>query len=413
MLYRRLLPCFLNRQGARTPRKGKVLTWRLGVLAVAIFFFCILSAAQSGYSYKGTKIVEVLRKFQQQGMKINFSSRLVTPDMIVVQEPKTISARTILDEVLNPYNLQILEGPGKIYLVVKKRKGVEADQNPNGISEIAEQLDVPFVTIYIGAQGSNDRFITTLQPKDFILKEDGAEQEISEFTNLSDASNDQEPLSILLLIDQSSSMSDLHSAVRKYDFIRMAALKFLEQLQSQDRVMISGFNQSFWRLSELTQDQELIRERLKQEPELKNRTALIDLLPEAIQQMKNFPNRKILLICSDGQDSASHTTVEELSHFLQSSDVTVFAIGSESPAGSADWGHSVLERITAATGGYAFFASSASDLSLSINKIRTAIGSQYAIGYVPRYPNLHKWRDIRVDCKIPGIRLRYRNRYLF
>jgi Ca-activated chloride channel family protein len=387
MFYRRFLPSFL-------------------------FFFCILSFAQSEYSYRGAKIVDVLRKFQLQGMKINFSSRLVIPDMIVVQEPKTSSSRTILDEVLNPYNLQILEGPGKIYLVVKKRKGVESEHQ-NGISEISEQLDVPFVTIYIGAQASNDRFITTLQPKDFTLKEDGAEQEISEFTNLSDASNDQEPLSILLLIDQSSSMSDLHSGVRKYDFIRMAALKFLEQLQPEDRVMISGFNQSFWVLSELTQDQELIRERLKQEPELKNRTALIDLLPEAIQQMKNFPNRKILLITSDGQDSASHSTVEELTHFLQSSDVTVYAIGSDSQAGSDDWGHSVLERITAATGGYAFFASSASDLSLPISKIRTAIEGQYAIGYVPRYPNLHKWRDIRVDCRIPGIRLHYRNRYLF
>src|SRR4029453_9612938 len=155
----------------------------------------------------GSKIIDVLRKFQQQGMKINFSSRLVTSEMVVVQEPKTNSSRTILDEVLNPYNLRILEGPGKIYLVVKKYPQESEEENQNGISEISERVEVPFVTIYIGAQASNDRFITTLQPKDFILKEDGAEQAISEFTNLSDVSDDQQPLSVLLLVDQSMSMS--------------------------------------------------------------------------------------------------------------------------------------------------------------------------------------------------------------
>jgi len=266
------------------------------------------------------------------------------------------------------------------------------------------------VTLYVAARGSNDRLITTLKPEDFVLKEDEAEQKIVEFTNLS-SSFKQEPVSVLLLVDHSMSMKDRHAGGRKFDFVRKAVSKFLDSLQPEDRVMLAGFHQAFWTLSDLTQDKDLIRERLNQEPDLRDRTALLDILPLAIKQMENFPDRKILVLCSDGMDSASRMNIESVVHILQSSDVTVYTIANEFPSGN--WGRMILEKISSSTGGYSFFGSSDSDLNKSILQIRTAIGGQYAVGYVPRYPFLHKWREVRVECKVPGIRLHYRNRYLF
>jgi Ca-activated chloride channel family protein len=377
-----------------------------------LFSFVFISAQAT--SYQGTKIVDVLQRFQQQGMKINYSSRLVPDDLVVLQEPRSSSPRDILDEILNPHGLRIVEGPEKIYLVVKRSgQQLKTAAYYGSPSSVAEHVDVPFVTIYVTVEGLNGRFITTLKPKDFIVKEDGAEQTISEFTNLSASPDEHQPATVQLLIDQSLSMRDVHSSIRKYDFFRTATLKMLEQLQPQDEFLLSAFDQTFRPLTALTQDRALIRDQLRQDPELKTRTALLDILPQAVERMRNLPNRKILIICSDGQDTASHSSIDTAVHFLQSSDVTIFTIGTDTGPNSGTWGRYILEKISAATGGYSVFVPVKSDLNEAVHLIRLAMGSQYVFGYAPRYPNIHKWRDIRVECKMSGARLHYRNRYLF
>lgn len=365
----------------------------------------------------GTPVEKVLRQFQMSGMKILYSSRLVNAEMTVTMQPQADSPRRILDQVLQPHGLKISSGPEGLLLVVRDHgKNSASLKSPETVPQIYEQVNVPFVTVYITAKDDENQFYTNLTAQDLILKEDGVEQRITEFTNFADSDRfpeETEPLSVMMLVDSSASMNDMHAGRRKYDFVIEAAQKMVNQVQPADQVMIMGFNQSSWVISELTGDKSVVHQKLMQPAVLSGRTALFDVLVTAIKQMHNFPGRRVLILCSDGQDSASKTTLDQLVKFLQSTDVTIFVLGTDDRRDVWHKGRDVLKKISNASGGYAFHSSSEQDLSSAIDKVRMTLRSQYAAGYIPPYPMVHKWRRIEIQCKIPGIKLRYRGQYLF
>jgi Ca-activated chloride channel family protein len=341
----------------------------------------------------------------------------VNSRMTVKSEPKSDNPRKMLEHVLRPHGLKISSGPEGLLLVVR-----DYEKNPANSPEsidiplVAEQINVPFVTVYITAKDSENRYLTNLTAQDLIVKEDGIEQKITEFTNFADAAEfpeDSEPLSVMLLVDSSASMNDMHAGKRKYDFVVDAARKMVGQVQSNDQVMVMGFNQTSWVISELTSDKGAISEKLMQPAVLTGRTALFDVLVTAVKQMHDFPGRRVLVLCSDGQDSASKTTLDELIKFLQSTDVTIFVLGTDHRLDVWHKGRDVLKKISDASGGYAFHSNSEEELSSSIDKVRITLRSQYAAGYIPPYPMVHKWRRIKIECKVPGVKLRYRGQYLF
>ncbi len=389
----------------------------VSVLILSLFFCHFLWSSTSQPIQKGTSVEQVLRQYQMNGMKILYSSRLVNAEMVVKYEPRSGSPRGMLDQVLRPHGLKISSGPAGTLLVVPDQDRTPSDKPVSRIvPQIEEQVNVPFVTIYITAKDDDNQFLTSLKAEDFVLTEDGAEQQITEFTNFSDAEEfpeDTEPLTIMMLIDNSASMNDLREGKRKFDFVREAALRLIDQLRPNDQVMVMGFNETPWVISELTADKDSIREKLKADAELRARTALYDLLAHAVKQMHNFPGRRVLLLCSDGLDSASKTKLEDTLKFLQTSDVTIFAIGTDDRHDIVHKGRDVMKKISDITAGYSFVSSSDTELNASIDKVRMTLRSQYAAGYIPPSPTIHKWRRVRIYCKIPGVKLRYRNQYLF
>jgi len=342
----------------------------------------------------------------------------VNSDMTVKNEPKSDSPRKMLEQLLHPHGLKISSGPEGLLLVVRDYEKNPANRKDTSIDipHVSEQVNVPFVTVYITAKDGGNRFLTNLTAQDLILKEDGVEQKITEFTNFADAAEfpeDSEPLSVMMLVDSSASMNDMHAGKRKYDFVVDAARKMVDQIPPTDQMMVLGFNQTSWVISELTSDKSAISEKLMQPAVLNGRTALYDVIVTAVKQMHDFPGRRVLILCSDGQDSASKTSLDELIKFLQSTDVTIFVLGTDHRLDVWRKGRDVLTKISDASGGYAFHSSSEQDLSSAIDKVRMTLRSQYAAGYIPPYPMVHKWRQIKIECKVPGVKLRYRGQYLF
>ena len=391
---------------------------RFVVAFLLSFNFAALSVATNLESIqKGTTIEQVLRQFQMAGIKLLYSNKLVHPAMVVTAEPKSGPPDFVLDQVLQAHGLKIAKGPGDTLLVVPHtKKDLEKLSLAKDTPQYEEQVNVPFVTIYITVKNNKNQFLTNLRPEHFILKEDGVEQKITEFANLSDAAifpEDAEPITMLMLLDSSASMNDLHAGKRKYDFVLTAAQRLVDQLQPTDQLMLMGFNQSSWVISDLTADKELLHQKLAQPPELSGRTALYDMVHEAIRKMQSFPGRRVLVLCSDGQDSASKANLDSLLKFVRSSDVSIFVLGAEDEKDFWHKGRDVMKKISDAAGGYSFVSPSHEELTRSIDKIRMTLRSQYAAGYIPPEPNVHKWRKVKVECTVPGVKLRYRGEYLF
>ncbi len=101
-------------------------------LAAAV---CLLSglvppavAAAGAFTQSGTpaarpapSLAEALRLLQNQGLRIVFSSEIVTADMRVLQEPTAGEPRGRLDQLLEPHGLIAEEGPGGIVQIVRAR----------------------------------------------------------------------------------------------------------------------------------------------------------------------------------------------------------------------------------------------------------------------------------------------------
>jgi hypothetical protein len=78
----------------------------------------------------GRELADVLQSFQARGLRIVFTSNIVTPDMRVRVEPRASAPRDQLDEILAPHGLVVREGPGGVLQVVRAPRGKAPDPSP-------------------------------------------------------------------------------------------------------------------------------------------------------------------------------------------------------------------------------------------------------------------------------------------
>jgi hypothetical protein len=67
----------------------------------------------------GRPLIEVLRELQAQGLRLIFSSDLVSPNLRINIEPRGRSARAMLVEILAPHGLIVRDGPRNTLLIVR------------------------------------------------------------------------------------------------------------------------------------------------------------------------------------------------------------------------------------------------------------------------------------------------------
>ena len=80
--------------------------------------------------YEGLPLAEALEDLRARGLDIVYSSRLVRPEMRVVEEPSSTVPRQILDEILPPHGLRAEDGSGGRILVVRKPEESERTDAP-------------------------------------------------------------------------------------------------------------------------------------------------------------------------------------------------------------------------------------------------------------------------------------------
>jgi Ca-activated chloride channel family protein len=310
-------------------------------------------------------------------------------------------------------------------------------------SQLQEVVEVDLVEVYVSSLDSEGLPVQDLTEKDFILKEDGVEQRIRYFTRLLDPES-QIPLTIAFLVDTSGSMHKGTDKLRRIDIAKRFASLFLKEVKPTDNMQIVAFDNMYKPLTPMTSDLEKMKQALSEvqiDVQSNPSTALLAAVHVSIQRMDSYFGRKILIICSDGQNNAAGPSPEELIAELRKQDITVLSLATmkdlesqqtssqavqiDSAAGGlnimniqrertpeAKKAKQLMKNLAEETGGYAFFPENTSKLDETIEKLRSVIRSQYALSYKP--PNRHSknsWRSIEVKCKRKGVKLRYRKGY--
>ncbi|MBI3949626.1 MAG: VWA domain-containing protein [Acidobacteria bacterium] len=184
------------------------------------------------------------------------------------------------------------------------------DEQKETIELRGELVEVPVVV-----RDSQNRYIPDLKKEDFIVYENGVEQQVTLFAHA------EEPFHVALVLDTSGSTE------AELPRIQQAALSFVQQLHPNDRVMIVSFDDDVRVENEFTSDREVLAQAIRRLHSGAS-THLYDAVYTVVEQrMSQVKGRKAMILFTDGVDTASNQANEqETLHYLEESNVLVYSI---------------------------------------------------------------------------------------
>jgi VWFA-related protein len=129
--------------------------------------------------------------------------------------------------------------------------------------------------------------------------------------------------------------------------------------------------------------------------------ALYNALLLTLEDAGHYSGRKVVVVFSNGPDTASMVAPEDISELAQSEGIPVYVI-STTEAKEDPISTTVFQRMTKATGGEVYFAKNWKRQQQAFAAIREDIGHLYALSYYPKDNPNHGWRVITVKLTRPG-----------
>lgn len=292
---------------------------------------------------------------------------------------------------------------------------------PSRGEPLHETILVDLVDLYLTATDSKGNFVTDLRQDEISVEEDGVPQMISRFESFAGEKRDV-PMSLAFMIDNSGSMYDEIEGLLKIDLARDTGLMLIPELGPLDQMMLISFDESP-QVTPLSSDKQMLTETLKGIRVHFGYTALFDSLLSTIDQLNLEGGRKVLVLCSDGQDNLSQHKIDSvLQKLADSPELTVVVLGTVATdirsaayrkrANMFPSGKEILQKMADRTAGYAFFPTNLKDAERVKELIRSFVRGQYSLAYRSTNRNMDgSWRTIRIACKRGGVALRYRNGY--
>jgi Ca-activated chloride channel homolog len=255
--------------------------------------------------------------------------------------------------------------------------------------------DVGLVRLDVTVERPDGRFVTDLKESDFELLEDGRPQEISTFTR------EELPVSMVLLVDSSISVSD------RMAIAQGASARFVGGLRPDDEVRVTSFNERVNVLQDFTADKEALRGAIDRIT-AGGATALYNALyatlrGRAPQWAEGRLRRRVIVLLSDGEDTASLVWEEQVVELVRRREATVHVIALRKESDASNRSARILRLLAAESGGEVHRPDSIRDLDSVYARITDELRSQYMVGYVSGNPSQDgAWR--RIELRVKGKR---------
>lgn len=268
-----------------------------------------------------------------------------------------------------------------------------------GAGELPAPPDVPqgttfksgvdVVALNVTVLDPQQRVIGDLGASDFSVYEDGVRQQITYFETSA------VPLDLAILLDTSVSMEP------KLGYVRKAASRFAALLRPGDRAAVLSFSGQVHVLTPFTSDLPAVSAAIDRTT-AGGATALYNAVYVALREFARAVDpaspvrRRAIVVLSDGEDTASLLTFEEMLAEARRAGVTIYTIGLRTDAfpraasngkrpffSQADYAMKALAQETGAT---VHFPYRPADLDTAYATIGHELSRQYAIGYVSSNP---------------------------
>ena len=257
---------------------------------------------------------------------------------------------------------------------------------------------VPILATVLDSDG---RLVPDLEKEDFTILDNGKEQEIVFFQN------DIQPFTAVVTMDFSFSMNN------NLDLLRAAAEQFFLRMLPADKGQVGAFSDKIRFSGHFTNDRDDLIMALKDLP-YGNPTRLYDAIDMSIDLLDDASGRKVVLVFTDGDDTASRRSLGDVLTKARDKEVMVYAIGLQSeffngqriarsrPAGA-------LRKLADETGGGYFELKKTAELAPTFTRVMQELHSLYALGFSPA--NLDG-KEHKLEVKVKSGMVRARRSYI-
>ena len=275
-----------------------------------------------------------------------------------------------------------------------------------GVAVLAQQQPfragtrmVPVVTTVIDAER---RLVPSLEQADFSILDNGKPQDITLFQN------EVTPFTVVVMLDTSASMT------ASLGLLNRAAEQFLIRMLPADKGQVGAFNDKIQFSGSFTSDRDDLIGALR-DLQFGNPTRLWDAVGESMNVMKEVSGRKVVLVFTDGDDTASRIGLGDCLDRARQDEVMIYAIGLQSEyfngqrqvRSKPDSG---LKKAADETGGGYFELKKTDELGPTFSRVAQELHSQYVLGFSPTVLD-GKEHKLEVRLKKPGLTARARKSY--
>lgn len=202
---------------------------------------------------------------------------------------------------------------------------------------------------------------------------------------------------VFILFDTSNYM--YHGFV----FAQDAIADFVRSLENADKIAFYSYSRDLSRSARLTNDRSMILRGVRTTV-AGDDAALYNSLLLTVKDAAQYQGRKVVVVFSNGPDNSSVVPPEDVAELAQSTGTVIYMIATREaqlePVSSA-----VFERMTAATGGKAYFAKNWKEEKDAFTSIREDLSHLYSISYYPKANPNTGWRQISV--RLVGAKQKY------
>ena len=301
------------------------------------------------------------------------------------------------------------------------------------------RVNVDMVQLNVAVIDRKGNYVTGLRPSDFEIVEDTIPQKMATFeegnlepimllnpaqptpasspsaSNVADPGTGTNPGSpqisstgtnVFILFDTSNYM------YRGFVFAQDAISDFVRSLDPSAKIAFYSYSRDVARDALLTADRSQVLRGVRTTVAGAD-AALYNALLLVLRDAGQYTGRKVVVVFSNGPDNASMVPPEGVGELAQSEGIPIYMISTRE-ANKDPLNTTVFERMSASTGGQAYFAKNWKEQEQAFESVREDLSHLYALSYYPQ-PNPNRgWRTITVKLageKSKTLRIRTRNGY--
>lgn len=278
------------------------------------------------------------------------------------------------------------------------------------------KVESALVPIPVSVTDQMGRAITNLKLEDFDLRVDGKSAEVSEIVRSTT------PVRLAVLFDNSSSV------VPAREFEKSAAVRFFKQVIRPEKDQAALFSvATITRLEQpLTKNVSQLVTAIESFEKPEGATALLDGIVQAANYLRDYQGRRVIVIVSDGEDTLSDSSLEDVVKAIQSANCQVYVVkttdfenlkitGSRTASSTTRslTAERRMQEITQQTGGTVYSPVDEDELNKAFSRISAELSEQYILSYYPENTGERgQFREILLTVKNkPNVTVRARKGY--